>query len=52
MAGGGRTKVPGATRAARHVGRLRLALTVVVHRVELHLATASPDGATGHLHAS
>ena len=38
MAGGGRTEVPGATRAARHVGRLRLALEVVVHQVESHLA--------------
>merc|ERR1719421_1926861 len=35
------TEVPGATRAARHVGRLRLALTVVVHRVELHLVALS-----------
>merc|ERR1719421_440758 len=37
------TEVPGATRAARHVGRLRLALTVVVHRVELHLVALHED---------
>ena len=51
MPGGGRAEVKGATRAARHVGRLRLALEVVVHQVESHLAAASPDGTTGHLHA-
>ena len=38
MPGGGRAEVKGATRAARHVGRLRLALEVVVHQVEAHLA--------------
>ena len=51
MPGGGRAEVKGATRAARHVGRLRLAPAVVVHQVESHLATASPDGNIGHLHA-
>ena len=56
MPGGGRAEVKGATRAARHVGRLRLALEVVVHQVESHLALLFRMGplviCTHHEHAS